>query len=144
LFTSHDRHFMQRVATAVIEVRDGRITNYPAGYETYVYRISKELEEGERSQPDASGAATTHPDAKAPRRAKDQRHDRELRKAIAALERKIARLDERRRHAHHRLMESTDPEAAEALHEEVNQIAGELSSHETRWFELQEQMESDV
>ena len=28
LFTSHDRHFMKRVATAVIEVRAGRVVNY--------------------------------------------------------------------------------------------------------------------
>ncbi|MCA9167363.1 MAG: ABC-F family ATP-binding cassette domain-containing protein, partial [Planctomycetales bacterium] len=28
IFTSHDRHFMKRVATCVIEVRDGHVTNY--------------------------------------------------------------------------------------------------------------------
>ena len=29
IFTSHDRHFMHRVATHVIEVRDGRVASYP-------------------------------------------------------------------------------------------------------------------
>ena len=28
IFTSHDRSFMERMATAVIEVRDGSVTNY--------------------------------------------------------------------------------------------------------------------
>ena len=50
IFTSHDRYFMQRVATAVIEVRDSRVASYPASYEDYVYRVQKELETGLRSE----------------------------------------------------------------------------------------------
>ena len=50
IFTSHDRHFMHRVATAVVEVRDGRVASYPASYDDYVYRVGKELEEGLRAE----------------------------------------------------------------------------------------------
>ena len=28
IFTSHDRYFLKRVATSIIEVRDGRVVNY--------------------------------------------------------------------------------------------------------------------
>ena len=48
IFTSHDRHFMKRVATCVIEVRDGRVTNYGGDYDSYVYFVNKEVEDGER------------------------------------------------------------------------------------------------
>src|SRR5437588_8608573 len=48
IFTSHDRHFTKRVATCIVEVRDGRVTNYNGGYEAYVYKVNKEIEEGER------------------------------------------------------------------------------------------------
>src|ERR1700722_20379990 len=48
IFTSHDRHFTHRVATSIVEVRDGRVTNYSGPYESYLYRINKEIEEGER------------------------------------------------------------------------------------------------
>jgi ATP-binding cassette subfamily F protein 3 len=34
VFTSHDRHFMSRVAKCIIEVREGRVTNYSGDYET--------------------------------------------------------------------------------------------------------------
>lgn len=36
LFTSHDRRFMDTVATAVVEVRDGRLTRYEGNYSYYV------------------------------------------------------------------------------------------------------------
>ena len=32
IFTTHDRHFMKRVATNIIEVRDGRVNNYSGNY----------------------------------------------------------------------------------------------------------------
>src|SRR5690606_17998924 len=50
IFTSHDRYFMHRVATSVIEVRDGRVVNYPGDYDAYVYSVNKEIDEGERLQ----------------------------------------------------------------------------------------------
>ncbi len=33
IFTSHDRHFMRRVATHVIEVRAGRVASYPGEFD---------------------------------------------------------------------------------------------------------------
>ena len=48
VFTSHDRHFMRRVATCVVEVRDGHVTNYRGDYEAYLYAVNREIEEGER------------------------------------------------------------------------------------------------
>src|SRR6185295_11122840 len=48
LFTSHDRHFMRRVATSVIEVRGARVVNYRGDYEAYLYAVNKEIDEGER------------------------------------------------------------------------------------------------
>jgi len=48
IFTSHDRHFTSRVATCIVEVRDGRVVNYSGKYEDYVYKVNKEIEAGER------------------------------------------------------------------------------------------------
>jgi ATP-binding cassette subfamily F protein 3 len=41
IFTSHDRHFMKRVATCIIEVRDGHVTNYRGDYESYSTRSTR-------------------------------------------------------------------------------------------------------
>ena len=48
IFTSHDRHFTKRVATCIVEVRDGRVTNYSGQYDAYLYKVNKEIEAGER------------------------------------------------------------------------------------------------
>src|SRR5947208_1076855 len=48
IFTSHDRHFMKRVATCIVEVRDGHVTNYRGDYEAYLYSVNKEIDDGER------------------------------------------------------------------------------------------------
>src|SRR6185503_10475635 len=48
IFTSHDRHFTRRVASNIVEVRDGRVTNYSGQYDAYVYKVNQEIEAGER------------------------------------------------------------------------------------------------
>src|SRR5438552_7392570 len=48
IFTSHDRHFTKRVATCVVEVRDGRVTHYSGQYGAYLDKVNKEIEAGER------------------------------------------------------------------------------------------------
>jgi ATP-binding cassette subfamily F protein 3 len=38
VFVSHDRYFLDELATRVIEVADGAVTAYPDNYEDYLYR----------------------------------------------------------------------------------------------------------
>src|SRR5437763_10369958 len=40
VFVSHDRYFLDRLATRVIEVEDGTVHVYPGNYEDYVWRKS--------------------------------------------------------------------------------------------------------
>jgi ATP-binding cassette subfamily F protein 3 len=49
IFTSHDRHFMHRVATHVVEVRAGKVASYPGGFDEYVYRVQAEIDSGLRA-----------------------------------------------------------------------------------------------
>ena len=38
IFVSHDRYFIDRVATRVFEVEGGHVHVYPGNYEDYLYR----------------------------------------------------------------------------------------------------------
>jgi ATP-binding cassette subfamily F protein 3 len=143
LFTSHDRHFMRRVATAVVEVRAGRVVNYRGDYEAYLYYVNKEIEEGERDLTQAPSKAKARPAAAASDRKARGQQQRELRKEVAALERTIARFDDRKRQLNGQLFESTDPAEALRLHQELTAIAKELSPVEERWCQLQELVEAD-
>jgi ATP-binding cassette subfamily F protein 3 len=138
IFTSHDRHFMKRVATCIIEVRDGGVTNYRGDYESYLYSVNQEIEAGERelatqmSKAPASSKAAAKPTAANP-----QRNERELRKQISTLEKTIARLDDQKKAANRQLMEATDPAEALRLHNEVASLTAQLAEAEDQWCQLQ-------
>jgi ATP-binding cassette, subfamily F, member 3 len=142
IFTSHDRHFMKRVASCIVEVRDGHVTNYRGQYDAYLYAVNREIEEGEREQAaarlsKAPPSATKRP-AESPRL--KQKSDRELRKEIANVEKQIARFDEQKRQANEQLLATTDPADALKWHNELASVASQLAEAEDRWCQLQEQL----
>jgi ATP-binding cassette, subfamily F, member 3 len=141
IFTSHDRHFMKRVATCIVEVRDGGVTNYRGDYEAYLYYVNQEIEAGERelatqmSRAPADVRKPAKPTSHAPRR-----NERELRKEITTVERTIARLDEKKRQTNDQLLGSTDPTEALRLHNEVADLTSQLAKAEEDWCRLQEEL----
>ena len=142
IFTSHDRHFLKRVASSIVEVRDGRVTHYSGNYESYLYRVNKEIEEGEREL--ASERAKLPPEVAkpvkpAPRAA--QKSEKELRKELKTLEKTIAQLDEQKRLLNAALLNSTEATEALRLHNEVAALTVPLSEAEERWCQLQEEIE---
>ncbi len=46
LFVSHDRYFVENVATRVILVRDGKITDYPGDYHYYLHKLATDGQGG--------------------------------------------------------------------------------------------------
>ncbi|MCA9047373.1 MAG: ABC-F family ATP-binding cassette domain-containing protein [Planctomycetaceae bacterium] len=141
LFTSHDRHFVRRIATNVIEVRDGRARNYSGDYEAYLYYVNKEIEDGEReraagrlSAPPAQKQATAKPKELS---GKDQHA---ARKQLRNLEKAIARLDEQKKALSAEMLQTADPDRAMQLHTQVESLQSELAEAEEKWCELQEEL----
>jgi ATP-binding cassette subfamily F protein 3 len=143
IFTSHDRHFLKRVATAFVEVRDGTVVHYRGDYDAYLYMVSKEIDDEEsrrRAEKPNPSKQTTKSSAKpisAP-----ILDERQVRKQIGQLEKQIAKLDAQKKSVHERWMQASDPSESMKLHEELTAIQDELQTAETRWTELQEQLES--
>jgi len=137
IFTSHDRHFMKRIATNIVEVRDGSVKNYMGDYEAYLYYINKEISEGERETQNTKSASAP-PDAKFKQGEKvlTQNEQREQRKKIKAIERKIARLDEEKKKLNEQMLQTTDASEAMKLHQEIETIAAQLNKAEEDWLEL--------
>jgi ATP-binding cassette, subfamily F, member 3 len=140
IFTSHDRHFMHRIATCIIEVRDGRVTNYNGGYEAYLYQVNKDIEAGERELATAM-AKSPHivgPAKSVPRAV--QRSEKDIRKEMKANERTIAQLDARRKELTEEFMTTSDPAEAARLEKEIDSISEQLTAAEDNWAQLNEDL----
>ncbi len=157
LFTSHDRYFMSRVATNIIEVRDGNARNFLGDYDAYLYSINKEIDDassagsgklsGIESRPGKSGKKSGKNKAgkSGKNKSNSDGHDRDVQKAhrkrqkeIKSLERKIAELDVEKKDLNQQLLETTDPDEALKLHGRFTDVSDRLSHAEDRWLELTE------
>ena len=137
VFTSHDRHFMKRIATNIIEVRDGSVKNYLGDYDAYLYYINREIEEGERQSANVKSASAPPPEKFTKgEKVLTQNEQRAAKKKIKSVERKIARLDEEKKTLDAKMLTMTDPEEAMKLHEQIQAIAADLTAAEEEWLEL--------
>jgi ATP-binding cassette subfamily F protein 3 len=141
IFTSHDRHFMKQVATCIVEVRDGRVTNFNGQYEAYLDQVNKEIEAGEREL--ATERAKLPPEV---RRATvvvrpSVRTEKEIRKEQKSVEKQIAQLDAQKRALQEQFANSTDEEATLRLEVELNTMTTQLAEAEDRWSQLYEEVE---
>lgn len=135
VFTSHDRYFMREVATAVIEVRDGRVVSYPASYDDYVYRIGQEIDAGLRS--DASKPRDEEAGSTGKSRGKA---DRDAQKKLKSVERKIAKLDDEKKQLLAEQLTATETAEATRIHERLAELAAEVKTLEAEWLELSEEV----
>ena len=146
IFTTHDRTLMERMASSVIEVRDGCVTNYAGDYASYLYRVTKEVEEGHRGQttskssPKAASAEETE-DAKAERKARN-RHLFDLRTQLQSVERQMNKYTEKKKEVETQLS-SANPQQSKQLREEHIALVEKLAGIEERWLSLQQQQEKE-
>ncbi len=140
IFTSHDRHFMHRVATSVIEVRDGSVKNYFGNYDAYLQSVETEVDDGERERAEQGkgkqAAGGVPPKPKSLDHRQNQRDQRKAEKEVKNLEKRIARIDDEKRELNGQLMTETNPDAAVKLHEQIKSLETELAEAEDRWLEL--------
>jgi len=138
ILTSHDRHFVHRVANSVIEIGSGKATHYPGSYDNYLYRIEQEFDEMEAAAAPQRDPARQNKDASKEERKQQAKDERAARKEIQSLERKIAQLDDQKRSLNEQLMATTDAIEAQRLHDELQAATADCERLEERWMELQE------
>jgi ATP-binding cassette subfamily F protein 3 len=109
IFVSHDRRFLENVATRVVSVRDGRVDVYNGGFRDFVQDTAKAREEPPRpqtkSQPppekkDDGRASFEAQKAKAREEEKKKRRVSELESAIAVAETEIGLMREKLKQDH--------------------------------------------
>jgi ATP-binding cassette subfamily F protein 3 len=134
IFTSHDRHFMHRVATNVIEVRASRVASYPGDFDEYVYRVQSEIDSGLRA-PHGTVSKPNSPEVAVDKKAR-AKSDRDSQKKLKAVERKIAKLDDEKRGVSEKLLTVTESAEARRLQTELASLTAQLATLEEEWLEL--------
>ena len=124
LFVSHDRYFIDRFATRIWELEDGKIRDFPCGYAKY--RSIKEHEK--------AGAAAA-PVVKKEKKEKPKQNDKALEKLVRKLEREIAQMEAASADL------DTQIEAAAADYQKLNDLMQEKAAQEEQLLVLMEQWE---
>ncbi len=138
IFTSHDRHFMSRIATNIIEVREGSARAYEGGYDGYLFYINREIEEGERARTPtkrASNSNSTNTSTSAASAARPL-DAKAAEKEMKTLGKKIKALDQQRVELNDQMVQTSDPKEADRLNREIQAIEMEIGLAEERWLEL--------
>jgi len=138
LFISHDREFINALATRVVEVVDGRLTDYLGNYDDYRRRVDSAQSPGS-SLPQAAPAAATakHERVAARAQARDQtRRLERVRKRLSTLELEIAAMEEKLEQLGWRLGDPEvyrDGERVRALEAERDTLRGRIAAAYRDW-----------
>lgn len=145
IFTSHDRAFMSKVATQVVEVRDGKIDVYRGDYSLYVERMRQRIEEneGSRPPPPTRAAAQAKAKAKQPGTKNSAKERFRLEKKINSLERQMNKQKELLPALLEKMTAAVDDwQVLSDLQKEQKVIEARINVLETEWLEGQEQLEA--
>jgi ATP-binding cassette subfamily F protein 3 len=145
IFTSHDRTFLDKMASGVIEVRDGSVTNYLGSYNDYLYRVRKEIDEGARPASPAKAVVAAAPEteqAKAERKARNRRLF-DLRGQLQSVQRQMTKYTGLKKELEEKLHAPADSQELEARKLEHIALSEKLAGIEERWLALQEQWEKE-
>jgi ATP-binding cassette subfamily F protein 3 len=158
IFVSHDRYFVERLATKIVEVGHGRAELYPGRYTEFLWRKEARAEAtATTSRPqDLTPSGPQGPKASRPparddaKRAQAARRKREramhaLGKRIADLETRIAALEQAIKQIEQRMAAPdfyADPNAARPVLEEHQSLMWQVGELLGQWEMLQEQSQS--
>ena len=132
LFVSHDRYFIHKFAERIWELEDGRICDYPYGFERY--RQIKAQQEKEKTPPPA---AEKKPKKSA---AKGNRSQNTARKQLTICEREIARTEEQLQALDAEMIEfACDYEKLNELCREKEETQAALDALYDQWTALAEE-----
>ena len=148
VFVSHDRGFIEQLATQVLHLEPGNAKYYPGDYKYYIEQTEKtggeSLPEVFPSGPSTgSGTAVSGPSTtlswEEQKRLEAERRKKE--KAISGLEEEIARLEEQKTQLENKLADPevySNGEKAKSVQREIEEVSRRLEEATERWMEIAE------
>ncbi len=152
VFVSHDRGFIEELATRVLELKPGESRIFPGDYEYYVQRLEAEsLEEGksvsEKTKKTAAGKTEEKSALKLSweEQKKIESERRKAEKNVKLLEEKIFSLEEQKKEAENLLANPkvySSGEKSREVRKKIEEIDDVLEDLNIQWMEAAEKLES--
>ena len=140
LFVSHDRYFINRVATHVLELSENGSTLYLGDYDYYVDKKA-EMEVSQTEEASTSNQAKEASPANDYQAQKEsQKEARKLMRQIESLEAEIEELESQSQAISEQMLETNDAEKLMELQAELDKISHRQEEAMLEWEELSEQV----
>lgn len=140
LFVSHDRYFINRVATHVLELSENGSTLYLGDYDYYVEKKA-EVEMTQTKEASTSNQAKeTSPVNDYQAQKESQKEARKLMRQIENLEAEIEELETQSQAISEQMLETNDAEKLMELQAELDKISQRQEEAMLEWEELSEQV----
>ena len=136
LFVSHDRYFINRVATHVLELSENGSTLYLGDYDYYVDKKA----EMEVSQTEEVSTSNQAKEASSVNDYQAQKEARKLMRQIESLEAEIEELESQSQAISEQMLETNDAEKLMELQTGLDKISHRQEEAMLEWEELSEQM----
>ena len=151
LIVSHDRYFLDRVTTRILEMENGKLTEYLGNY-SYYRKKKKNLEEYERDRMEAESAASSGKSLPEKEPAKEKKSERKAESKPAPAPRKPVdsrkmdniEMEIQRQEAMLKMLTvemNQTPENYESIMSEYNQAKQKLEKLYNKWEEMEEMAE---
>jgi ATP-binding cassette subfamily F protein 3 len=159
VFVSHDRYFIDRLATKVFEVGDGEVNVFPGNYEDYLYRKAKTAAEiegkGERDKgqvlpptaPATSSAAeitSSDESTEAKKKRLNPIKLKQMRDRLPEVEEDITRVEAEITDCETQLQSFVSAAETQRLTELLAKLRTELEQLMTEWEELSQMIEANA
>ena len=140
LFVSHDRYFINRVATHILELSENGSTLYLGDYDYYVDKkadmeVSRTEEVSTSNQAKEASSANDYQSQK-----ESQKEARKLMRQIESLEAEIEELENQSQAISEQMLETNDAEKLMKLQAELDKISHRQEEAMLEWEELSEQV----
>ena len=155
IFISHDVHFIRKISGHTIHVNEGKLRNFPGGYDYYLQKTEAEnaragLTTGGKSSAAKSGGVSTKEDQRARKRAEAEARNARSRRRKGA-EKEVKRLESEIQRAEAKIAELTqalekpetydNPGLAMNINRELTTVQSTLDCLTPEWEEAAQKLE---
>jgi ATP-binding cassette, subfamily F, member 3 len=149
VFVSHDRYFIDKLATRVFEIEGGEVTVFPGNYEDYLWRkeggpATLNLPQAEELQEERSPAPPPEPAHAASAKRLNPMRLRQLQEKAGDLESRSGRLESEIAEIEQRLQSFSTAEETRQLMEDLEARRSELEAALADWETVTQQIEESA